>query len=126
MRLAHVIVLDDIFPKYVFIPLFIIFAATCLLLAGCAEEEVTAPDNDGDDNGPDDPVCSLTNPCVEIVAPDVGDFPYYPPRFDFSWEQGPEHMIAYTRYLIVELEPGEAGTDLLNEHPERFDDLWTE
>jgi hypothetical protein len=126
VRLAHAIVLDDIFPKHVFIPLLIIFAAACLLLAGCTDEKVTDPDNGDNENGTDDPICSLTSPWVEIVAPDAGGFPYYPPRFDFSWEQGPEHMIAYTRHLMVELEPGEVGTDLLNEHPEQFDDLWTE
>ncbi len=43
-RRARAAVLDDIFPKYVFIPLFIIFAAACLVLTGCSDDEIAAPD----------------------------------------------------------------------------------
>lgn len=124
-RRAGAAVLEDFSPKYIFIPLFIIFAAACLLLAGCTDEEVIGPGDGGDDD-PDDPICPLDTPWVEIVAPDVGDSQYYPPRITFRWEQDPEYMIAYTRHLIVELEPGETGTDMINEHPEQFDDHWTE
>ena len=124
-RKARAAVLDNISPKYIVLPLFIIFAAACLLLAGCTDEDVIKPGN-GDDDDPDDPICPINTPWVEIVAPDVGDSEYYPPRISFRWEQDPEYMIAYTRHLIVELEPGETGTDMLNEYPEQFDDYWAE
>jgi hypothetical protein len=45
---TRVVAFDDIFPRFVFIPLFIIFAAACLLIAGCTGEDVAAPDGDGD------------------------------------------------------------------------------
>lgn len=116
----------DIFtPKFIFIPLFIILVAACLLLAGCTDEEVIGPGGGGDDN-PDDPICPINTPWVEIVSPDVGDATYYPPRIDFSWEQDPEYKIAFTRYLITELEPGEIGTEMLNEDPGQFEGLWSE
>lgn len=123
-RKARAAVLGTFSPKFILIPLFIIFAAVCLVIAGCTDEEVIAPNGNGDE--PDDPICPITTPWVEIVAPDVGAAMYYPPRITFSWEQDQEHKIAFTRYMIVELAPGETGTDMLNEHPEQFDDLWTE
>ena len=120
-RGACAAVLDTFTPRFIFIPLFIILVAACMILTGCSDDEVIAPIN-----GEDDPVCPLNTPWVEIVAPDVGDDTYYPPRIDFSWEQDPEYKIAFTRYLIFELEPGETGTDMLNEHPEQFEGLWAE
>jgi len=125
VRRARTAVLDVFSSRFIFIPLFILFAAACLLLTGCTDEEVIGPGDGGNDD-PDDPICPLDAPWVEIVAPDVGDSQYYPPRMTFRWEQDPEYMIAYTRHLIVELEPGETGTDMINEYPEQFDDYWTE
>ncbi len=125
VRRARAAVLDGFSSRFIFIPLFIIFAAACLLLAGCTDEEVIGPGNGADDD-PDGPICPLDTAWVEIVAPDVGDSQYYPPRMTFRWEQDPEYMIAYTRHLIVELEPGETGIDMINEYPEQFDDNWAE
>ncbi len=110
-------------PRWIFIPLFIILAAAYLILAGCTDKEIISPGN-GDE--PDAPICPLNSPWVEIVSPDVGDAIYYSPRITFSWKQNAQYKIAFTKYMLAELLPGDDGLAMLNDNPERFDDMWSQ
>ncbi|MCK4549775.1 MAG: hypothetical protein KAU49_06385, partial [Candidatus Krumholzibacteria bacterium] len=42
-RRARAAVLDVFSSRFIFIPLFILFAAACLVITGCTDEEVAAP-----------------------------------------------------------------------------------
>jgi len=125
VRRARATFLDEIFPRHIFIPLFIIFAAACLVLAGCTDEDVVAPDDD-DDDGPANPVCPEELPSVEITVPSTGDGDFYPRRITFTFAGAPGDMIARTRHLMTEIPLPESGIDTLNAHPELFEDLWTD
>lgn len=97
--------------------------ALCLALAGCQTDEIVEPP--GGDDGPDGPVCGA-RVAAEIVLPAVEDGLLYPPRLRFEWRRYGDEPIAYSRHLLVELEPGENGIELLNEDPARFEESWTE
>ncbi len=128
MSIAGIAVLDEIFPKYVFIPLFIIFAAACLMLAGCTNEYVVAPDDDNG-SGTGDPVCSDSLLSVEILSPPIEAPTRYPIRVPFVWRTYSDNAAAGMRYLLTEVIPGVPGKPdiaMLNDHPEIFEDLWSD
>ena len=124
-RRARAVVLDDIFPKCIFISLFIIFAAACFILAGCTDDEIVAPD-DGNGDGPDDPVCNDSLPSIEILTPPAGAETHYPARVLFVWRAADRGMIASSRYLLTEVEQEDDAIAVLNNQPELFEDLWSE
>lgn len=124
-RRARAAVLDNIFPKYVFIPLFIIFAAACLLLAGCTDDTVTGPDNDG--NGTDDPVCSDSLPSVEIECPPADVVTAYPTTFPIVLSIEGHTAAAGIRHMLTKIGwEIDDGIEMLNENPEVFEDLWSD
>jgi len=64
---------SDVFPhSQVFIPLFIIFAAACLLLAGCNDEEVAAPQGIDEETYDTSSPHSNSPPIVNIWEPILG------------------------------------------------------
>jgi len=123
-RKAGAAVLDDMFPMYIFIPLFIIFAAACLLMSSCTDEDIIGPGN-----GPNDPVCGDSLPSVEILSPSANTATFYPTTFSFTVSIESHTAAAGMRHLLVEVIPGVPGEPdiaMLNEHPEAFEDLWSE
>ena len=117
--------LDYIFPNYVFTSLFIIFAAACLLLAGCSDDTIVDPGGGGDSE--DEPVCSDTLPSVHIECPPADVVLNYPTEFPVILSIENHTAAAGLRYLLTRIGWGEdEGIVMLNEHPEEFEDLWSE
>jgi hypothetical protein len=104
-----------------------VLVAACLLLAGCTDDTIVYP---GDDGVSGDPVCPDSLPSAEILIPPFDASPVYPDRIPFVLQLENHRYAAGMRYLLVDvLADFPAEEDfiaLLNEQPELFEEYWSE